>query len=581
MNNRFIKSASPLDIFFLFICITAHAQALEIKDIYQHLNNYYPQYNNITFSAPTTNTLEGDWLIQTPNIWGKQISTYNQSFVPVGANQIDPIFKVPTCHSNADCQGYAVCQQPDYTMDENGKKRSLCTTDADHILQDIYSSIITAQHSVDITTLQPAHFIESSFTTEAFTATVRNALIVLAKKTLVSHTPIQIRFLQGAFLPITASTNLKERQLQQKQLSISQHTYLENLVASLPRGNKLEISVASMRSCENGVMNCGNNDQQHDIYLNFAWNHGKIIDVDNNILITGGHNLWGQAYLQKNPVNDLSMKIAGPIAKSATIYANKMWDYVCQNKGVLANLYETYRGGKITDTCQADIDATTRYLTTFHRLQDNPLPVSAMFVAKLNNNVLAKDADQSELARVFAFNNAQHTIKISQPALFAKGVGDVITRSILHPLFTIDGTVMQALTRAIKKHVDVYIVTSTLGGSGYSSNVSLSYIWQYILDILVNTYHFNNKTAAILLTNYLHLGDIAYSKNEKNEKSHDKLWIVDDKIFYVGSHNIYPSSLQQFGIIVDSISATVKLEKQLWDPIWQYSHKYTPSLRAI
>ncbi|WP_375359508.1 hypothetical protein [Candidatus Tisiphia endosymbiont of Neophilaenus lineatus] len=29
-----------------------------------------------------------------------------------------------------------------------------------------------------------------------------------------------------------------------------------------------------------------------------------------------------------------------------------------------------------------------------------------------------------------------------------------------------------------------------------------------------------------------------------NARSHNKFWIVDDKVFYFGSHNFYPTSLQ-------------------------------------
>ena len=577
MNNKFINRFFTFLILFLFATMFANAQALEIQNIYQHLNSAYPQYNQITFSKPTTNILTGNWLIQSPNIWGKQIAVYNKSFEPTGSNKIDPEFDMPTCKTNNDCQGYAICQQPDYTLNIHKQKKSLCTTSADQILQNIYSAITSAQHSVDITTLQPAHFFESSFTTQAFTATITNALIVLAEKTLKTHTPIQVRFIQGTYLPITENNSLKQQQAELKQLAISQNEYLKKLVSALPKGNKLEISVASMRSCESGVINCGNEDQQHDPYLDFAWNHGKIIDIDNHILITGGHNLWGQDYLQTNPVNDLSIEISGPIATGATTYANTIWNYVCRNKGILANLYETYKDGKISETCLPNIDPTLDSHVKTQKIDDNSLSVSAMYVSKLNNNVLADDADQSELARVYAFNNAQHIIKISQQALFAKGVGDVVDRPILHPLNTKDGTVMQALANAIYKHVSVYIVTSTLGGSGYSSNVSLEYIWKYLLNQLVTQHKIDSSTASSLLRTYLHLGDIAYNSAENEDKSHDKLWIVDDKLFYIGSHNIYPSSLQQFGIIIESAAATAAMEQALWDPIWQYSHKYMPA----
>lgn len=49
--------------------------------------------------------------------------------------------------------------------------------------------------------------------------------------------------------------------------------------------------------------------------------------------------------------------------------------------------------------------------------------------------------------------------------------------------------------------------------------------------------------------------------------------MVDDKIFYLGSHNFYPSSLQQFGIIIDSSEAVKSLIESYWNPMWKYSAK--------
>jgi phosphatidylserine/phosphatidylglycerophosphate/cardiolipin synthase-like enzyme len=327
-----------------------------------------------------------------------------------------------------------------------------------------------------------------------------------------------------------------------------------------------------MRSCEKGFMPCGNNDKQKDIILNFAYNHGKIITVDNKTLMVGGHNLWGQDYLQKKPVNDLSIKISGPIAIGATKYANTMWDYTCKNHGFLSNLFYSYKNGKYSTTCLPDI-STEQKLTS---QKSGDIQVSAMSVSKLNNGVLGDDADQSEIARVYAFNSATKSIKISQQALFQIGIGDYIRRPILHPIMTKDGTVMQALANAITKGVSVYIVTSSLGGTEYTSYVDLKYIRNYMSNLLISKHNLTPKQVAHILNKNLHLGVISYDGNEMHDQSHNKVWIVDDHIFYNGSHNIYPSSLQQFGVIIDSKAATKLLEDKLWNPLWENSLKYTP-----
>lgn len=550
------------------------AYSLSTSDIYEHLKKVYPNYNGITYTKPSNNYLSNQWLIQTPGLWGKNMSTYNAGFNPSAGYTMDKDFYIPTCKTSGDCNGYSVCSVPDYTADIKGNKKSLCTTSADTILSSIYRTITSANRSVDIVTLQPGHLIESIFTTEAFTSTIKNALISLAKKTIRTGNSIQVRFMQGGFLPITSEINqdnANEENKRLEQLKWSQNTYLSNIVNALPKDNHLNISVGTMRSCQNGIVPCGNDDMQKDPYLDFAWNHGKIIDVDGETLITGGHNLWGQDYLQKDPVNDLSIEISGPIVVGATSYANAIWNYTCKNQGTLSNLFYTYKNGKYSSTCLPNI--STKQKSNYHSYKSN-IPVSAMSVAKLNNNVLKNDADQSEISRVYAFNSARKSIKITQQALFVKGVGDVISRPILHPLVTKDGTVMEALSNALSKGVSVYIVTSSLGGSGYSSNVDLKYIWDYLKTLLRVKHHMTNDQANNVLSTSLHLGFISYDGKTINDKSHNKVWIVDDKVFYIGSHNIYASSLQQFGVIIDSNIAAKLLETKLWNPLWNYSQKY-------
>ena len=227
--------------------------------------------------------MQPNWLIQTPNIWGQAISVYNQSYTPQKGEQLDKDFYMPTCTASKSCLGIGTCSTPIYTLDINGHKKQLCTTPADTILNKLYESIINANHSVDILTLQPGHIIESSITTGAFTAALKNALIALAKKTITTGQPINVRLLQGSFLPITLKNDAEGLIAQQQartNLQLSQQTYLKNLVNALPKNNHLSISIGSMRSCQRGIVNCGNYNHQHDPFLAFAWNHGKIIDID-------------------------------------------------------------------------------------------------------------------------------------------------------------------------------------------------------------------------------------------------------------------------------------------------------------
>ena len=72
----------------------------------------------------------------------------------------------------------------------------------------------------------------------------------------------------------------------------------------------------------------------------------------------------------------------------------------------------------------------------------------------------------------------------------------------------------------------------------------------------------------------LHLGSIDFNQsNDGSIKNHNKFWMVDDHIFYFGSHNIYPSALQQYGVIVDSSEAADKVNNNFWNPMWLNANK--------
>jgi phosphatidylserine/phosphatidylglycerophosphate/cardiolipin synthase-like enzyme len=52
---------------------------------------------------------------------------------------------------------------------------------------------------------------------------------------------------------------------------------------------------------------------------------------------------------------------------------------------------------------------------------------------------------------------------------------------------------------------------------------------------------------------------------------HAKLWMVDDRIFYIGSENLYPVDLQEFGFIIDSRPAAAAIKRNYWDKAWAWS----------
>jgi len=63
--------------------------------------------------------------------------------------------------------------------------------------------------------------------------------------------------------------------------------------------------------------------------------------------------------------------------------------------------------------------------------------------------------------------------------------------------------------------------------------------------------------------------------------NHAKFWMVDSRIFYVGSDNMYPVNLQEFGYIVDDPKAAREVVDAYWTPLWQWSQRAAVSGRGV
>ena len=55
--------------------------------------------------------------------------------------------------------------------------------------------------------------------------------------------------------------------------------------------------------------------------------------------------------------------------------------------------------------------------------------------------------------------------------------------------------------------------------------------------------------------------------------NHAKLWMVDDCAFHVGSDNMYPHNLQDFGYVVESKPLAREVLADYWEPMWRYSRR--------
>lgn len=584
---------------------------VNLDSIYNFLKKNYPSYEGITYSAPTTNILrENNWLLQTPNIWGFDLSSYNTVF---GGSNLDACYNLPTCNTDSDCQGGdsnfpASCVVPNFVTEETigcpnsgstpaGQK--LCLSNAHKIITNLYNDIINAQSTIDISMLNTgANFlteqqfagdpttqvIGASNTPDAFFFTIKQALTVLSN----TNREVTIRLLGGSYNGSTAT-------------QIDAKSFLTALTANFNPNNKLSIVVAPERSCPTITFEgsfCDNPYASSNDMFKGSWNHGKNIVIDQTIVYAGGENLWGGDYLTSNPTNDGYLRIEGPVAKGATIYNDKLFTYLSSilSLGEFANgciVYadnQVYVPDPLPTTCHGW--ETSPNLVTSVTPNAGDLSVSSMYISKLNGGIVSDsgntDADESEPARVFAISNASQSVKIVQQSLFIKGWtyngGQPTTDGTIwpanpnsttapNPIATMDAIAKVFLNNIqLKRNVPVSILTTSYSQyDGYGSDVELSYIYKFLCRELITTYGQSAATAQAQLSQNLKLGYVSYKQEETFNGSpghHNKFWMVDDHIFYFGSHNFYPSSLQQFGIITDNSNAAAIVNSEFWNNLW-------------
>ncbi|MFI9810390.1 phospholipase D-like domain-containing protein [Streptomyces sp. NPDC052301] len=149
------------------------------------------------------------------------------------------------------------------------------------------------------------------------------------------------------------------------------------------------------------------------------------------------------------------------------------------------------------------------------------------------------------------------------------------------PLPRYDTRVYDALAAKLADGVKVRIVVSDpanrgiVGSGGYSQIKSLSEISDALRRWLARVTG-NEQSARAALCGNLQLAPFRSSVSEKwadghPYAQHHKLIAVDGSAFYIGSKNLYPAWLQDFGYIVESPDAARQLDGDLLQPQWTYS----------
>ena len=492
------------------------------------------RYRGITYSLSGDNRLARDWLIQSPDAWGKLAASV--SFEPLDCNGCDKDLRLPLCASDADCADRgATCGSLHALSGIPALKgRRVCLGQSDALIDRFYDLVASARAAVDITVLQPPPDYR-------FLAALRSALVTLAR----SHRFVTVRILVGEYPP---------DEVDAKKL-------LEELVrdAASIRGGRLAIYAGAMRSC-GGDPSCGT----------FSWNHSKIVAVDGMRALVGGHNMWTLDYLLDDPVHDLSMQVEGGAARDAHRFADALWTFVCTphdgHATVSAFAFRSNRGpigpGCLDRIALPEVTSTPK----------NGLPI--LSVGRLAAGITKDFANQDDLARDLVFGAARQSIYVAQQDIGFSLLGR------LDAIFP-DATLETWADFMLAGRGDVYVVLSNIDAKGrskseYSNFLPLSAVEDEMLRIAELRSSTPRPALVDLLCHHFHLAPFRFGSDatwpqKQAIGNHSKFWMVDGRYFYIGSDNLYPVDLQEFGYIVDDRVAAAEVLRSYWQPLWQWS----------
>ena len=130
---------------------------------------------------------------------------------------------------------------------------------------------------------------------------------------------------------------------------------------------------------------------------------------------------------------------------------------------------------------------------------------------------------------------------------------------------------------------DVYLVLSSDGALGrskstYSNGIKIASVADKMLQVAKGHSSLAEPALIDLLCRHFHLAPFRFGPDaswpgKHPIGNHGKFWMVDDRYFYIGSDNLYPVDLQEFGYILDDRAAAAELRRSYWNPLWRWSRE--------
>mmetsp|Transcript_14664 Transcript_14664/g.21959 ORF Transcript_14664/g.21959 Transcript_14664/m.21959 type:complete len:543 (+) Transcript_14664:78-1706(+) len=411
-------------------------------------------------------------------------------------------------------------------------------------------------------------FISLSPPDGVFLEKIKASIAVLAEKSKKSGNKIVVRFLFGSVIALPVNCT----------------AVLEEFTEGLSSDTNLEVWVGAWRK-------------------DMCWNHAKIVAVDGKHVHTGGHNLWDDVYLQKDPIHDTSIELEGPVAIQAHLYCNGQWEYIREQQSTVKGwILSWISDGFLLPIRSRVIVSEWPKASTLKRLAGKGTPTyppvfnTDIIPTAGDNECSADEVKMLALGRYGKIRgNDDRSADDAIIAMFDASQDSI--RLLLQDLGPVNKTVMgkkivykswpkhymKAWARAIfVRGVDVEIILSNPGAGEERGNYSNGWSCEEVAAEIIKTMseEFPEATEEQMKKKVVENLRICFLKNKKGAAwetgskvgLHSKFFIMDDVSTYVGSQNLYEFDLAEWGVVIDDKPTTTQMMQDLWNPAWKHSY---------
>lgn len=530
-----------------------------LQNLKNELEAQFLDFKGTLWNYSTNNKFEDDWLLVSPiDCIGKSYDQFPQNKLNEKANHS---FGFEVCDENNQSIGEIdQCIPLQSTrMKPADSPQSLVVGHSYKLYEEMYKLMISAEELLDITTLTAP--------TEEFLVTMTNALTYLSHKPENKRPLVRIAYSQlGTDLGLP---NEPPREL------------LSKLCEKMDSDNKLDIYVLCLEvKASSGIAN----------RTIGSWNHAKIMAADGKKVITGGHNLYGEVYLHKFPVFDVSLKITGESALHAHDYANQLWRYAAKEKSEtpIYSRYNSTSAARIFKGSKA-VYETVRMGGLFGNLSLPSKTIYNLFRTNKSKEVVnygtvpmlaigreallgvnSIDAEPSDTILIKAISLAKKSIKLSVQTLEFS--------AFVAPFW--DEFLIEIAKAMIERDVKVKIIMSSpkaMSGEAeetfwdnYNGNTSKE-IHEKFYRLISENIHMNLENLPNLSVIPIHLQDKQTTHYRQTSEgpdgvgNHAKTLLIDDILFYIGSQNFYQNNLNEFGYFIESQQLANQYNVNYWN----------------